>query len=53
VLGGYHKPVEALAMIRGFVKGWDEREISIEEYVRNAELHEKEQYHLEAVRASM
>ena len=53
VLGGYHKPAETLAMIKGFVKGWDEREISVEEYVRNAELHEKEQYHLEAVRASM
>jgi len=53
VLGGYHKPAEALAMIKGFVKGWDEREISIEEYVRNAELHENEQRHVDMARASM
>jgi hypothetical protein len=53
ILGGYHKPQEALAMIRGFIKGWDEKDIVLEDYVKNAELHEKEQDHIDMARASM
>lgn len=53
VLGGYHKPEQTLAMIRGFIKGWDEKDIPVEEYVKNAELHESEQHHIEMARASM